>query len=270
MLQDRIISLLKRSHADQYSLYRQTAGATMSEIIRTIAELQNKKIIHIASYRKSERTGLDIPVYSLSAGKRDILDVHSLLAGVTSERLVEYDFLARNLASPFKKAKILDVGAAGSGLVQAMREFGNRWQVFGVDLVHGCNAVMDARSTAFRDRMFDQVICISTIEHIGLAKNIDKDGDAKAMLEIFRVLKKGGSAIVTVPYGKGSKPEHRVYERKSLGKLVSHFSVAKKQFYRYDAGKWVKCSQASADRADSQIPLHFHSVACACLLLTKQ
>jgi methyltransferase family protein len=242
----------------------------MSEITKTIAELQNKKIIHIVKYRKSERTGLDIPVYSLSAGRRDRLDVHGLLAGVTSERLVEYDFLARNLTSPLKKANILDVGAAGSGLVQAIRDFGSRWHVFGIDLAPGCDAVMDARSTGFRDRAFDQVTCISTVEHIGFACNIsDENGDSKAMQEIFRMLKKGCSAIVTVPYGKTCSPDHRVYDSKALAKLASRFSVAKKEFYRYSDGKWIKCSQAAAGNADSQVPLHFHSAACACLLLKK-
>ena len=243
----------------------------MSEITKTIAELQNKKIIHVIRYRKSERTGLDIPVYSLSAGKRYKLDVHVLLAGVTSERLVEYDFLARSLVSPLKKANIIDIGTAGSGLVQAIREFRSRWQVYGIDLVQGCDAVMDARSAGFRDRAFDQVICVSAIEHIGLASNIrDENGDSEVMQEIFRVLKKGGSAIVTVPYGsKGAKPDHRVYDRKALAKLISPFSVAKKEFYSYSAGKWIKCSQAAADSSYSQIPLHFHGAACACLLLKK-
>lgn len=243
----------------------------MSEITKIIAELQQKKIIHVATYRKNERTGLDIPVYSLSAVKLDRLDVHSLLAGVTSERLVEYDFLARNLMSPRKSAAILDVGSAGSALAQAIREFGSRWQVLGLDLVQGCDAMMDARSIGFRDGVFDQVICISTIEHIGLGCGIsDKSGDARTMQEILRVMKKGGSAIITVPYGRKKRPEHRVYDRSALAKLVSHFSVAKKEFYRYDAGKWIRCSQTDADRADSQIPLHFHSAACACLLLKKQ
>lgn len=266
-LQDRIISILKKSPADQYSLYRQAGSTSMSEITKTIAELQQKKILHIAKYRKNERTGLDIPVYSLSAGRRSRLDVHGLLAGVTSERLVEYDFLARNLVSPLKKANILDVGSAGSALVQAIREFGKKWQTLGIDLEQGGDATMDARSAGFKDAAFDQVISISTIEHIGLD---DKNGDAKAMQEIFRILKKGGSAIITLPYGREKKPEHRVYDRKVLAKLVSNFSVAKKEFYRYDAGKWIKCSQAAADRADSRVPLHFHSAACACLLLKKQ
>lgn len=243
----------------------------MSEMTKILAGLQQKKIIHVASYRKNERTGLDIPVYSLSAAKQNRLDVHGLLAGVTSERLVEYDFVARNLVSPQKSAAILDVGSARSELVQSMREFGSRWQVFGLDLAQGCDAVMDARSTGFRNGAFDQVISISTMEHIGLACGIDdKNGDAGAMKEIFRVLKKGGSAIITVPYGKGGRPDHRVYDRRSLAKLASRFFVAKKEFYRYDAGKWKKCSQADADRADSQVPLHFHNAACACLLLKKQ
>jgi SAM-dependent methyltransferase len=243
----------------------------MSEITKMLAELQQKKIIHVASYRKSERMGLDIPIYSLSAAKQDKLDVHGLLAGVTSERLVEYDFVARNLVSPKKSAAIMDVGSARLELVQAMREFGSRWKVLGLDLAQGCDAMMDARSTGFRDGAFDQVISISTMEHIGLACGIDdENGDAKAMKEIFRMLKKGGSAIITVPYGKGGRPEHRVYDRRSLAKLAGRFSVAKKEFYRYDAGKWAKCSQADADRADSQIPLHFHNAACACLLLKKQ
>jgi hypothetical protein len=90
------------------------------------------------------------------------------------------------------------------------------------------------------------------------------------MHEIFRLLKKDGSAIITVPYGKEKKSGHRVYHRKTLAELAAYFWLAKKEFYRYDAGKWIKCSQAAADRADSQIPLHFHSTACACLLLRKQ
>ena len=242
----------------------------MSEITKTIVELQNKKVIHILKYRKSKRTGLDIPIYSLSAIRRDKLDVHSLLAGVTSERLVEYDFLARNLESPLKEARILDIGAAGSGLVQAIREFKSKWQVFGLDVVRCCDAMMDARSTGFRDSIFDQVLCISTVEHIGFSFNIvDEKGDSKTMQEIFRILKKGGSAIVTAPYGNAIRPGHRVYDKNTLAKLVSRFSIKQKEFYRYDEGKWIICSQAAADSADSQIPVQFHSAACACLLLKK-
>lgn len=263
------MSILKKSPTDQYSLYRQAKGARMSEITRIIADLQQKKIIHIAKYRKSERTGLDIPIYSLSAVESKRLDVHSLLAGVTSERLVEYDFLARNLVSRTKRAKILDVGAAKSELAKAINEYGKKWDVLGIDLIQGTDILMDAKSTGFRGETFDQVISISTIEHIG--RDFDeKSGDIQAMQEIYRIMKKGGVAIITVPYGKSTKPDHKVYDRMSLAALVSPFKVMKKEFYRYDAGKWIKCSQAAADRINSPVPLHLHSVVCACLLLKKQ
>lgn len=242
----------------------------MSELTKAITELQQKKILHVAKYRRNQRTGLDIPVYSIAVPRHNRLDVHGLLAGVTSERLVEYDFVARNLMSLLENAKILDVGSAESALVQAIREFRRRWEVFGIDLECG-DAIMDARSTGFRGRVFHMVICISTLEHIGLACDIDdKNGDAKAMKEIFRMLKKDGRAIITVPYGREKKPEHRIYDKSSLAKLVSPFSVAKKEFYRFHSGKWIKCSQADAGRPNSQIPLHFHGAACACLLLRKQ
>jgi SAM-dependent methyltransferase len=238
----------------------------MSEVTKAIAELQQKKTIHVARYRKSERTGLDVPVYSLSVARTRRLDVHGLLAGVTSERLVEYDFVVRNLLRR-SKANVLDVGAAGSGLAQAIRDFRSEWKITGIDLAAGSDAVMDALSTGFRDRVFDQVISVSTIEHLAIE---DKSGDVKAMKEVFRILKKGGSAIITVPYGRRNRLEHRVYDRKSLTALAGRFIIVKKEFYRYDSGKWEKCSQAAADRAESQVPLQFHSAACACLLLKKQ
>jgi SAM-dependent methyltransferase len=296
MLEDTIVSLLAKSPADQYSLYRQMEGTSMSQLLKAISALQQHKIIRVAKYRKSDRIGLEVPIYSLSessaannsssssnnsSAKR--LDIHNLLVGVTSERLVEYDFVARNLVSPKKQADILEIGSAGSRLAEAINEFGKgKWQVFRIDIAEsGCDARMDARMTGFRNDAFDQVICVSTIEHIGIGSNgdddDDDDGDVNTVKEVLRILKKGGSAIITVPYGKIKKPEHRVYNRHALSRLVAvdnGFSVAKKEFYCYDAGKWKRCNQGTADRviatAGVQAPLHFHSTSCACLLLRKR
>ncbi|HEX2557555.1 MAG TPA: class I SAM-dependent methyltransferase [Nitrososphaera sp.] len=261
MLQLRIISILKKSPVDQYSIYREIAGATMSEITKAIAELQQADVIHVASYRKSKRTGLDVPVYSLTAPRQNKLDLHTLLAGVTSERLVEYDFLTRNLVPVGKNATMLDIGSAGSKLAKVIRDFGKTWRVFGIDLEPGCDARMDAQSMGFADAKFDQVISISTIEHI--------DDDTKAMQEISRILKKGGSAVITIPYGKGKKSEHKIYNKHTLYKLVAGLSIVAKEFYRYESGKWIKCSQAIADQVDVPVPIHLHSAVCACLLLRK-
>lgn len=298
MLEDTIVSLLEKSPADQYSLYRQIEDTSMSKLLKAICALQQRKIIRVAKYRKSYRTGLEVPIYSLSERstannnnnnsssnsgfKR--LDIHNLLVGITSERLVEYEFVARNLVSSKKQADILDIGSGSSLLAKAIGELGKgKWQVFRIDIAESnCDARMDARMTGFRKEVFSQVICISTIEHIGIGINSgdddDEDGDLKTVKEILRILKKGGSAIISVPYGKIKKLNYRVYDRHALSRLVAvdneEFSVAaKKEFYCYDAGKWKRCSQSTADRNiadDMHAPLHFHSMTCACILLRKR
>jgi len=297
MLEDTIVSLLAKSPADQYSLYRQIGDTSMSKLLKAICALQQRKIIRVAKYRKSYRTGLEVPIYSLSERstannnnnsrssnsgfKR--LDIHNLLVGITSERLVEYEFVARNLVSSKKQAAILDIGSGSSLLAKAIGELGKgKWQVFRIDIAESnCDARMDARMTGFRKEVFSQVICISTIEHIGIGINSgddDEHGDLKTVKEILRILKKGGSAIISVPYGKIKKLNYRVYDRYALSRLVAvdneEFSVAaKKEFYCYDAGKWKRCSQSTADRNiadDVHAPLHFHSMTCACILLRKR
>lgn len=297
MLEDTIVSLLEKSPADQYSLYRQIEDTSMSKLLKAICALQQRKIIRVAKYRKSCRTGLEVPIYSLSerstannnnnnsSSDRGFkrLDIHNLLVGITSERLVEYEFVARNLVSSKKQADILDIGSGSSLLAKAIGELGKgKWQVFRIDIAESnCDARMDARMTGFRKEVFSQVICISTIEHIGIGINSgddDEDGDLKTVKEILRILKKGGSAIISVPYGKIKKLNYRVYDRHALSRLVAvdneEFSVAaKKEFYCYDAGKWKRCSQSTADRNiadDMHAPLHFHSMTCACILLRKR
>lgn len=64
--------------------------------------------------------------------------------------------------------------------------------------------VCDATKMKFPDSVFDIVYCISTIEHI------DHEGDVMTMEEIGRVLKPGGKAIISVPYGQ--------YEESTWGK----------------------------------------------------
>lgn len=297
MLEDTIVSLLAKSPADQYSLYRQIGDTSMSKLLKAICALQQRKIIRVAKYRKSYRTGLEVPIYSLSersaannnnnssSSDRGFkrLDIHNLLVGITSERLVEYEFVARNLVSSKKQAAILDIGSGSSLLAKAIGELGKgKWQVFRIDIAESnCDARMDARMTGFRKEVFSQVICISTIEHIGIGISSgeeDDDGDLKTVKEILRILKKGGSAIISVPYGKIKKLNYRVYDRHALSRLVAvdneEFSVAaKKEFYCYDAGKWKRCSQSTADRNiadDVHAPLHFHSMTCACILLRKR
>ena len=302
-----IIYILKQSvFADGYSIYKQIHTANMGDIRKSISYLQQKKIIYVAGHRRSSRTGVRIPIYSLVRKHAssntthnciDRLDTDALLAGTISERVVEYGFLARNLLPSRVNMRILDVGSGPSTLTNALSNFGNnkKWDVFGIDVAKGLPKLfeegnekllrMDARMMGFRDEVFDKVICISTIEHIGmppihhLVSEYDALGDVTALSEIFRILKKGGRAILTVPYEdkniQGYIREHRIYNSSTLARLIARFHVRKKEYYIYVNGKWKNCRNKDIAnelrlKDNSEIPHYLHSRICLCLLLERK
>jgi SAM-dependent methyltransferase len=69
----------------------------------------------------------------------------------------------------------------------------------------------DIRALPYQDHWFDLVVCISTLEHIGMDTDIYTRRDASveshegnfttAVHEMKRVLRPGGRLLVTVPYG---------------------------------------------------------------------
>jgi SAM-dependent methyltransferase len=75
--------------------------------------------------------------------------------------------------------------------------------------------VQDARAISYPDASFDRVFSISVIEHI------PDDGDTRAMHEIARVLRPGGTATISVPFNAAGYEEEYlrgdVYERRSTG-----------------------------------------------------
>jgi len=58
--------------------------------------------------------------------------------------------------------------------------------------------------TNLPDQIANLVICISTLEHLGLGRYgdpLDVNGDINAMKEAHRILKLGGHLVLTIPYG---------------------------------------------------------------------
>jgi SAM-dependent methyltransferase len=74
----------------------------------------------------------------------------------------------------------------------------------------------DLLKLPFEDQSIDSLSCMHTIEHIGLGRYgdpLDPQGDLKAMNELKRVLKPGGSLLFVTPVGKPKIAfnAHRVY-----------------------------------------------------------
>lgn len=142
--------------------------------------------------------------------------------------------------------------------------------------------LMDAMNIGFKDKTFDQVICLSAMEHIGLDHygvdarqkdlNCGINGNALAMKEIWRVLKDKGTLILTVPYGRLIFKEQgsKVYHQESLSILTNMLFVVK--VIGLKKGKWTKCNELEANNSTllEYSSQKFHSDIMSCLLLEKR
>ena len=149
------------------------------------------------------------------------------------ERLVEYPWLFSRL--PAGLGELLDAGSVlnhgfilnhpmlqdrlkGKKItIMTLAPEGHSFWDRGINYVYG-----DLRHTYFRDGAFDFVVCVSTLEHIGLdnqrfhagALSTSTSGShLVAVQEFRRTLKPGGRCYVTVPFGKRFRGQwHQVFD----------------------------------------------------------
>ena len=129
----------------------------------------------------------------------------------TDERVIEIPWVLARLSA----GRVLEVGYAFAepAYVAGLLEAAPR-ELVGVDLAHadvpGMETVQaDVRELAFSDGEFDQVLLVSTLEHVGADNQrygseggSDGSGMHRALREIRRVLRSDGTLLVTVPLGE--------------------------------------------------------------------
>lgn len=265
-------------------------------ISKAINNLRQRGQVHVVKYRRDTRTGISIPLFSVYANSENDsqLYLRDLFEGMTPDRYAEYEFVLRNLISlgiSRHKAKILDVGCSTLAFSSKISNLSrNTCEIIGIDIVNEVGSqgfpliMMDAMNIGFRSKTFDQVICLSSMEHIGFDHGIispkhkdlssEINGDAVAMKEIWRVLKDKGTLILTVPYGRLIVKQlgYRVYHQESLTILTNMFFTVNKEFFGLKKGKWTECTELEADNSTLLDYSHqkFHSEIIACLLLEKK
>jgi SAM-dependent methyltransferase len=129
----------------------------------------------------------------------------------TDERVIEIPWVLSRLG----RGEVLEVGYANAenaylaALVRA-----DLGRLVGVDLaervIPGIDSITaDVRSLPFEDGTFDQVLLVSTLEHVGADNTVygqagEDDPAARdaALIELRRVLKSSGRLLVTVPLGE--------------------------------------------------------------------
>jgi len=114
----------------------------------------------------------------------------------------------------------------------------------------------DLRHTILKDGSFDEIVCISTLEHIGLNNSLvythnpqhgeyQPYGYREALLEFRRLLAPGGQLFLTVPYGKHKNfGWYQQFDQELLDDAIRVFDgiVRDRAYYRYTPEGWVLSS----------------------------
>ncbi|MGI8801371.1 MAG: class I SAM-dependent methyltransferase [Solirubrobacteraceae bacterium] len=199
-----------------------------------------------------------------------------------SERLVEFPWAVAKLAER-EAGLTLDAGSTLNhpyvldqvlALVDALhvvtlapekRSFPER----GISYVYA-----DLRDLPVRSSLYDTVVCISTLEHVGMdvsgyKASVAREADPQraavlAAGELRRVVKPTGRILLSVPFGR---PDNlgwlRQFDPPALRGLIDGFGPAEvdKKIYRHTEHGWQLSSEEAAADCASQ-PYWAQAVAC--------
>jgi SAM-dependent methyltransferase len=214
------------------------------------------------------------------------------------ERAVEYPWVFTRLKD--QSALLLDAGSTlNQGFVLSKRLIAQKTTVIytlSPEPVYSSSKVSyiygDLRQTILRDKIFDEITCISTLEHIGMDNTMlytqdkafnesNREGYSLALQEFNRLLKPGGRLLITVPFGIPMNIKWlQQYDREELQKIVEVFAgqLVESTFYHYTQQGWQlsdmeTCAQCEYYDIHSGKPFDPDYAAAAravaCLVLEK-
>jgi len=167
-------------------------------------------------------------------------------AGMT-ERVVEIPWVISRYRG---ESRVLDVGTTWALPIYSTALAGlGIPDLHGVDLVSGKVAGFqmtqaDVRALPYEDGQFGLILCISTLEHIGLdvsgyggqAQQHASD-DVAAMRELARVLAPDGRLLVTVPFGRAERHHWlKQYDQAAWDDLISKTGLEVTEAAHYTYG----------------------------------
>jgi SAM-dependent methyltransferase len=183
----------------------------------------------------------------------------------TNERSVEVPWALQRVGSA---RRVLDVGCSTSDylaeLARAEPIEGRRVYGLDPDAPQPIRNVGVVKGTIvappFPTACFDLILCISTVEHVGLpiyGQHEFPHGDILAMRHMRRLLAPGGRLLLTVPFGRAQvNPWFRVYDRGGLRRLAGGFRALSAAFYRLrpDGPSTLRQAQGAAGSSPEANP----------------
>lgn len=210
----------------------------------------------------------------------------------TTERAIEIPWaLSRYNGGP----RVLEVGCSFASenpeYLQGLRAL-NIAELHGIDIssVEAPDFIKktaDIRSSGYETNFFDFILCVSTIEHVGMdntrhykpVAELASPGpassggsDIQAMAEMLRILKSGGKLIVTVPFGKKADYGWFIhYDAQAIADLFRPFPAVsvEAEYFKYTITGWMPCR--ADDLAETLYGANGASAAAglACFEVTK-
>lgn len=185
------------------------------------------------------------------------------------ERIIEYPWLFSRL--PADPGTLLDAGSVLNHeyILEQPSLVAKQLTIVTMAPEHDCfwrrrisYVYDDLRSMCFRDAYFDWVVCLSTLEHVGLDNSrfygadtpvaSEPDSYLSAVREFSRLLRPGGTLYLSVPYG-----EHRdfgwlqTFDAQMLDAVRAAFQPRSWQEHIFVSGQngWTRTSRAAAASA---------------------
>jgi SAM-dependent methyltransferase len=220
--------------------FERLATGSPEDIDESVAQLLNYAESH-RGFAAQRRLWFNPPL-SLAYEPREVKLVE------INERSAEIPHAYRALARLEPGARVLDVGATESLVALSLASLG--YDVTALDLRPYPLSHPRLRSVVCpiedweSEDSFDAILCLSTIEHVGLpAYGAErKDGaDSAAMIRMRELTKPGGLLVLTTRFGSpGDDGFQRAYDRPGLealldGWLVEELTVIRRE----DATTWV-------------------------------
>src|SRR5215207_3864586 len=120
----------------------------------------------------------------------------------------------------------------------------------------------DLRQLPYRDEWFSSVVCLSTLEHVGMDNLMygDSSGTSsspnaeamRAMRELRRVTRNGGALLLSLPFGKRrDRGWFRILDAEELHPLTQApgWRVDRTQIFRATRDGWRECAAGDAETA---------------------
>jgi len=180
------------------------------------------------------------------------------------ERCIEYPWLFSHL--PIQALHILDAGSILNHEYLLSQSYFSDKDLHIVTLAPEASCFWrkrisylfaDLRSLPIKDGFYDVVVCLSTLEHIGLdntqyfsGKRHDEnkvDDFKVALKELRRVLKPGGSLFLSLPFGQYQNFGHfQQFDSRLLAESINTFEpcqLIQKTFFKYSKDGWQVVSE---------------------------